>query len=110
MRSAADLTTSDLTTGRQVGAGSGGRRVHERGDDPTAGLSMLEGLRKSHPDLPVIFYVGEVDRARGVPPFAFGLTNLPNELLHLIPLLERLQYVTDVRALLALRQGMPSSA
>ncbi|KAF1928561.1 NIF domain-containing protein [Didymella exigua CBS 183.55] len=31
------------------------------------------------------------------------------ELLHLIPLLEGLQYVTDVRALLALRQGMPSS-
>ena len=56
----------------------------KRGDDPTAGLSMLEGLRKSHPDLPVIFYVGEVDRARGVPPFAFGLTNLPSELLHLI--------------------------
>jgi len=32
------------------------------------------------------------------------------ELLHLIPLLEGLQYVTDVRALLALRLGMPASA
>ncbi|KAH7389506.1 NLI interacting factor-like phosphatase-domain-containing protein [Phaeosphaeria sp. MPI-PUGE-AT-0046c] len=31
------------------------------------------------------------------------------ELLHLIPLLEGLQYVTDVRALLALRLGMPST-
>ncbi|KAL5120086.1 Nuclear envelope morphology protein 1 [Pleosporales sp. CAS-2024a] len=31
------------------------------------------------------------------------------ELLHLVPLLEGLQYVTDVRALLALRMGMPSS-
>ncbi|KAL6707171.1 Nuclear envelope morphology protein 1 [Coniothyrium glycines] len=31
-----------------------------------------------------------------------------NDLLHLIPLLEGLQYVTDVRALLALRLGMPS--
>ncbi|KAH8730175.1 NLI interacting factor-like phosphatase-domain-containing protein [Phaeosphaeriaceae sp. PMI808] len=31
------------------------------------------------------------------------------ELLHLIPLLEGLQYVTDVRALLALRLGMPSA-
>ncbi|KAF2833973.1 hypothetical protein CC86DRAFT_339672 [Ophiobolus disseminans] len=30
------------------------------------------------------------------------------ELLHLIPLLEGLQYVTDVRALLALRLGMPA--
>lgn len=56
----------------------------KRGDDPTAGLSMLDTLRQSHPNLPVIFYVGEVDPARGVPPFAFGLTNLPNELLHLI--------------------------
>ncbi len=28
-----------------------------------------------------------------------------NDLLHLIPLLEALQYVTDVRALLALRRG-----
>ena len=28
-----------------------------------------------------------------------------NDLLHLVPLLEGLQYVTDVRALLALRMG-----
>ena len=38
-----------------------------------------------------------------------------NDLLHLIPLLEALQYVTDVRALLALRRGeadasVPTSA
>ncbi len=56
----------------------------KRGDDPNAGLTMLTMLRDAHPNLPVIFYVGEFDPARGVPPFAFGLTNLPNELLHLI--------------------------
>lgn len=28
-----------------------------------------------------------------------------NDLLHLVPVLEALQYVTDVRALLALRRG-----
>jgi CheY-like chemotaxis protein len=56
----------------------------KRGDDPTAGLSMLETLRRSHPSLPVIFYVGEFDPGRGLPPFAFGLTNRPDELLHLI--------------------------
>lgn len=28
-----------------------------------------------------------------------------NDLLHLVPILEALQYVTDVRALLALRRG-----
>jgi len=33
-----------------------------------------------------------------------------HDLLHLIPLLEGLQYVTDVRALLALRLGMPATA
>jgi hypothetical protein len=32
----------------------------------------------------VIFYVGEFDPGRGLPPFAFGLTNRPDELLHLI--------------------------
>ncbi len=33
-----------------------------------------------------------------------------HELLHLVPLLEGLQYVTDVRALLALRQGQAQQA
>lgn len=33
-----------------------------------------------------------------------------NDLLHLIPLLEGLQYVTDVRGLLALRQGLAQQA
>ena len=33
-----------------------------------------------------------------------------NDLLHLVPMLEGLQYVTDVRALLALRQGQAQQA
>ncbi|KAF1814537.1 hypothetical protein P152DRAFT_392540 [Eremomyces bilateralis CBS 781.70] len=33
-----------------------------------------------------------------------------NDLLHLIPLLEGLQYATDVRALLSLRMGQPQMA
>jgi len=32
-----------------------------------------------------------------------------NDLLHLIPLLEGLQYATDVRAILSLRRGQPES-
>lgn len=56
----------------------------KRGDDAGAGLAMLNRLKDSHPALPVIFYVGEFDPARGVPPFAFGLTNRPDGLLHLI--------------------------
>lgn len=62
----------------------------KRGDDATAGLTLLAKLRESHPTLPVIFYVGEFKPELGVPPFAFGLTNRPNELLHLIlDILER---------------------
>ena len=33
-----------------------------------------------------------------------------NDLLHLVPMFEALQYVTDVRALLALRRGEAEAA
>lgn len=56
----------------------------KRGDDAGAGLTMLDRLKESRPGLPVIFYVGEYDPARGTPPFAFGLTNRPDEMLHLV--------------------------
>lgn len=55
-----------------------------RGDDPTAGLKMLDRLKSAHPKVPVIFYVGTFEPSRGVPPFAFGLTNRPDEMLHLV--------------------------
>ena len=32
----------------------------------------------------VVFYVGRVDRAAGVPAGSFGITNRPDELLHLV--------------------------
>ena len=35
-------------------------------------------------DIPLIFYTSFVDRSKGVPPYAFGIADLPNELLHLI--------------------------
>lgn len=56
----------------------------KRGDDGQAGLKMLDRLRSAHPTVPVIFYVGTFEPARGVPPFAFGLTNRPDEMLHLV--------------------------
>jgi CheY-like chemotaxis protein len=56
----------------------------KRNGDATAGLKMLERLKIAHPELPVIFYVGEYQAEKGVPPFAFGLTNRPDELLHLV--------------------------
>ncbi len=49
-----------------------------------------EGLR-FHKELlakgihtPIIFYSGFVDRSKGVPPYAFGIADLPNDLIHLV--------------------------
>lgn len=62
----------------------------KRGDNPAAGLEMLDRLKTTRPALPVVFYVGTFEPARGVPPYAFGLTNRPDEMLHLIlDILER---------------------
>lgn len=55
-----------------------------RGDNDTAGLNFLRQMREANETIPVIFYVGSVDpAAKGVPPQAFGITNRPDELLHL---------------------------
>ena len=64
-----------------------------RGDDTTAGLAMAQQLAEGGGQTPVIFYVGVVDLALGAPPHAFGITNRPDELLHLIlDALERTKY------------------
>lgn len=40
---------------------------------------------------PTIFYVGYLDKSKGTPPYAFGITNNPNELVHLVfDVIERL--------------------
>jgi CheY-like chemotaxis protein len=53
----------------------------KRADDDTAGLTFLKQLKEQH--TPVIFYIGLLDPTKGVPARAFGLTNRPDELLHL---------------------------
>ncbi len=55
-----------------------------RGTDSTAGLQSLKQLRAAGHRLPVIFYIGVIDPQRGIPPGAFGITNRPDELLHLV--------------------------
>lgn len=55
-----------------------------RDGDATAGLQMLDVLRAAYPGLPVVFYVGDYQAEKGIPPFAFGLTNRPDELLHIV--------------------------
>jgi hypothetical protein len=64
----------------------------ERDNDSTAGLTFLQKFRKIDKTTPVIFYVGVFDPGKGVPPEAFGITNRPDELLHLtIDALERIK-------------------
>ncbi len=64
-----------------------------RRDQPTAGLDLLSELRKDNKTAPVIFYVGVIDPGKGVPAQAFGITNRPDELLHLtLDALERKKY------------------
>lgn len=54
-----------------------------RGDEATAGIDFLQQFRKGDKTTPVVFYVGGFDSNRGVPSQAFGMTNRPDELLHL---------------------------
>jgi DNA-binding NtrC family response regulator len=48
------------------------------------GLRFHKELVEKGIDLPTIFYTGYVDREKGVPPFAFGIADMPNDLIHLI--------------------------
>ena len=54
-----------------------------RGDEATAGLKFLKQFRKVDKTTPAIFYIGVFDAEKGVPAQAFGITNRPDELLHL---------------------------
>ena len=56
----------------------------ERNGDAKAGLRYLEQYRLRHNPLPFIFYLGSLDKDKALPRGAFGLTNSPAELLHLI--------------------------
>jgi CheY-like chemotaxis protein len=61
--------------------------------DDLYGLQFLSELRKTDPDTPVIFYIGVMEAGKGVPEHAFGITNRPDELLHLtLDALERNRY------------------
>lgn len=51
---------------------------------PDAGLAMLQRFIAERIRLPLIFYVGVFDKSRGIPPGASGITNRPDELLHLV--------------------------
>jgi CheY-like chemotaxis protein len=54
-----------------------------RGDEAAAGIKLLNKLRGQSNSIPVIFYIGVFDPEKGAPARAFGITNRPDELLHL---------------------------
>ena len=68
-REPADLVISDI--GRQDK------------NDPD-GLQFLQKLRHRPDETPVIFYVGDYEPQLGVPDGAFGITDRPDQLLHLV--------------------------
>ena len=61
-----------------------------RNNKVDAGIEFLQQLHKENKTIPVIFYVGTFNPEHGIPPWAFGITNRPDELLHLtLDILER---------------------
>jgi len=64
-----------------------------RHNEEDAGTKFLNKFRKVDETIPVIFYIGTYDPKMGVPFGAFGITNRPDELLHLtLDALERKKY------------------
>jgi CheY-like chemotaxis protein len=58
--------------------------------NPEAGIQLLSEMRKRNLYRWTIFYIGHVDMERGTPPYAFGIVDRPDHLLHyLIDVLER---------------------
>ena len=57
--------------------------VHRDGDR-SAGTDALPYLQKIAPDLPVIFYVPQLNEGEETPLGATGITDQPDELLHLV--------------------------
>ncbi len=50
-----------------------------RGGVANAGVQFLQRMRDEGNATPVVFYFLNVDRSRGVPPGAFGMTNRPDQ-------------------------------
>ena len=51
---------------------------------PDEGLRFLSEMRRRGLYRPIVFYVGANDWDRGIPPYAFGITNRVDHLLHYV--------------------------
>ncbi|TCO80782.1 CheY-like chemotaxis protein [Plasticicumulans lactativorans] len=81
------VTDTDAAIRRLAGGSAGYDLILSdiaRGDDPTAGLSMLRRLREDGISVPLVFYAGTPAPGKGTPPGAFGVATQPAELLHLV--------------------------
>ncbi|MDC0772551.1 response regulator [Streptomyces sp. HD] len=56
----------------------------QRDTNEAAGIELLDEMRRREYPQPVIFTVGRYEPERGLPPYAFGMTNRVDELLHLV--------------------------
>ena len=57
----------------------------KRGDHSTEGIEFLKYLNTTYGNVPpTIFYITNFDASLGTPPYAFGITNSPMELVHLV--------------------------
>lgn len=64
----------------------------KRSGDDKAGLRLLSEIHSLVKPASVIFYAAGFDPRLGVPPYAFGMTNRPDELLNLVlDVIERLR-------------------
>lgn len=55
-----------------------------RGENPTEGLRFLQEMRRLGRLRPTIFYMRNLDREKGTPPYAFAVTNRPDHLIHYV--------------------------
>jgi len=56
----------------------------ERAGDPDEGVHVIPQLEESAPNTPIVFYIAQLEEERGIPQGASGITNRPDELLHLV--------------------------
>ena len=69
-----------------------------RDENKREGLDFTEWLYKKNQKFhrKVIFYIDDLDLSRGVPPYAFGITNTIMELIHLvIDVAQRIEYGSE---------------
>lgn len=97
LRSFGALVTFAVTTEETVGALRGSLEQHRPYDvilsdisrdlpqsAPTAGIEMIPLLRGAGFHQSILFYVGRLLPGAGIPEGAFGVTNRPDQLLHLL--------------------------